>query len=226
MNQGGSRMQWLRFGAFCVTAAVTFVVIVVQFGNWEVKRLRGEVEQLEKERGKLVEYVQRLGASRRVAQVEVLKQQPNSSGQIVSTLQWQELGEGPVLGRPQTIDAIGKLVYFEALVLKFTAQHVAEGDPERGVSLALFRRIFGDQQAPETAVELDRTARPTSQPGAEHEKYWQKFWEFVDQPKLAEQYGVRVAQIEAPAIPARPGDVWEVELDAAGGLNLKKLATR
>lgn len=223
MHQGGSAMQWLRFGGFCALAAGAFVFIVVQFGNWEVRRLRGEVEQLEKERTKLVEYVQRLGASRRVAQVEVLKQGPNEHGQFISTLQFQELGDGEMLGKPLTIEAAGKLVYFEALVLKFSTQHVAEGDPERGASLALFRRIFGDQQAPETARELDRTARPTTQPEPNQDKYWSKFWEFVAQPTLAQQYGVRVAQIEAPAVPVKTGEVWEVALDAAGGLNLRKL---
>lgn len=218
-------MPWVRFGAFCVTAAVAFVLMVVQFGNWEVRRLRNEMQLLEQERNKLTEYVTRLAASHRVAQVEVLKQASDAAGQTITTVQWQEVGDGALLAQPQTFDVRGKQVYFEAFVLKFAVHHIAEGDPERGVSLALFRRVFGDQQSPETGPEIDRH-RSLNTPGIEHEKYWKRFWEFVDQPKLAEQFGVRVAQVEAPAVVARTGDVWEVALDSIGGLNLRKIATR
>ena len=55
------------------------------------------------------------------------------------------------------------------------------------------------------------------------QRLWDRFWDLVDDPQLAEQYGVRVAQCEAPAVPLRPGQVWQVTLDAPGGLNLKKL---
>jgi hypothetical protein len=45
--------------------------------------------------------------------------------------------------------------------------------------------------------------------------------DLVEEPSLAAKYGIRVAQIEAPAVPIRQGQLWEVTLDAAGGLNLK-----
>jgi len=56
-----------------------------------------------------------------------------------------------------------------------------------------------------------------------HGELWKKFWRMADDPKLAAQYGVRIAQCEAPSVGVRPGQTWEVTLDAAGGMNLRKI---
>ena len=48
-----------------------------------------------------------------------------------------------------------------------------------------------------------------------------RFWELVESRVLAAEYGIRVAQCEAPAVRMKTGQVWEVTLDAPGGLNLK-----
>jgi hypothetical protein len=192
--------------------------------------LQQEVNRLEQERQRLLDYAARLSASRRVAQVEVLRQRQDEDHHTVSTLVWQEIGPDGTLGRPVAVEAVGTLVYFEALVIKFAHQHVQEGDPERGTSLAMFRRIFGDQQAPESAPELDRAARPPindpSQSASLQAELWARFWEMIDRPELAARYGVRIVQCEAPAVPLQAGQVWELTLDAAGGLNLKKIGTR
>ena len=41
--------------------------------------------------------------------------------------------------------------------------------------------------------------------------------------ELAATFGVRVAQCEAPAVAVKPGQAWEVTLDAAGGVNIKRI---
>jgi len=208
-----------------VIATATFTA--VRFGGIEARRLRAEVDELEQEKQRLREYAQRLGASRRVAQVDVVKQRVDRQGRTVSTLLWQEIGAAGTLGKPLAVEAVGDLVYFESLVIKFEPYYVGEGDAERGTSLALFRRIFGDCQAPESVPELDRSARPPLDisPGsaALHDRLWRRFWDMVDDPRVAAEYGVRVAQCEAPAAPLHAGQVWEVVLDAAGGLNLRRI---
>lgn len=200
---------------------------VVHFGNFEARRLRQRAEQLEREKTQLVEYAQRLSASRRVAQVSVLKQEPDDSGRPKTTILWQEMSTQGTIARPQTLEVSGTLVYFEALVLKFSHHHVGEGDISRGTSLALFRRIFGDHQAPQSGPQLDQSNRPpdTEGKGNEelHARLWQRFWDFVENRQLADEYGVRIAQVEAPAVPLRVGQNWEVSLDAAGGLNIRKI---
>lgn len=111
------------------------------------------------------------------------------------------------------------------MVIKFDHRHVGEGDPERGTSLALFRRIFGDRQAPSSVPTLS-TLSPVHAdegPSSPEEYLWARFWSLVSDPVMAEQYGIRVAQCEAIAAPLQPDETWEVLLDAAGGVNLKKM---
>ena len=223
-------MKWLNFtiGSILLVAAAVFTA--VKFGSHEIQQLQIKVDQLEQERQRLVDFAHRLSAERRVAQVDVLRQRMDQHGHTVSTLVWQEIGTDGTLGKPVAVEVVGELVYFEALVIKFAHNYVREGDPERGASLAMFRRIFGDQQVPESAPELDRTTRPpigtsTESPSFQDE-LWARFWEMIDDPQLAARYGVRVAQCEAPAVPLRGGQIWEVALDAAGGLNLRMLGVR
>lgn len=220
-------MKWIKFTFACVAVVAVATFTAVRFGGIEARQLRAEVDQLEQERQQLLDYAQRLGASRRVAQVDVVRQRVNDRGQIVSTLLFQEIGPDGTLGKPLAVETIGALVYFESLVIKFEARFVGEADPQRGTSLAMFRRIFGECQTPDLVPELDRRARPLlgqmDGAGSLHAELWQRFWELVDNPQLAEQYGVRVAQCEAPAVPLHAGQVWELTLDAAGGLNLRRI---
>ncbi len=221
-------MKWVKFTLGCSFIVAVGVLTAVKFGSFEVRALEQKVRALEAERQQLVDYASRLSASRRVAQVEVLDQHPDERGRTVNVLRWQEIGPDGILGQPLTVQATGRLVYFEALVIKFAFQHVQEADPARGVSLALFRRIFGDAEAAESVPELDRSARPPRRHATEEpngpEELWGRFWEMVDHPEVAQRYGVRVVQCEAPAVPVRTGQVWEVAVDAAGGVNLRKLS--
>jgi hypothetical protein len=218
-------MKWLKFSLGCALLIATATFTAVRFGGLEARRLRSEVGRLEQERLRLVEYAGRLSVSRRVAQIDVVRQRVNAQGDTVSTLLWQEIGRDGRLGRPLALEAVGELVYFESLVIKFEPRFVGEADPQRGTSLAMFRRVFGDCQAPDSVPELDREAGPSLDGDRPfHAELWQRFWELVDDPQLAGEYGVRVAQCEAPAAPLRAGQVWELALDAAGGLNLRLIA--
>lgn len=229
-------MKWLRFvfGSVVVVAAAVFTA--VQLGDWEVRRLNRQNEELQREKATLLEFARRLSASRRVAQVTVNEQRQTPEG-VVNALTWQEIGLDGAIGAPLNIQTRGGLVYFEALVIKFNVTPPAgppaqpSAETEAPTSLALFRRVFGDGQSPASVAELDRAARPpmrATQDAAAEGKLWSRFWEMVDDPRVADRFGVRVAQIEAPAVPVKAGQVWEVTLDAAGGLNVRKMreATR
>lgn len=210
-----------------MVALATFTA--VRFGGVETKRLRAEVNVLEDEKRRLVDYADRLAASRRVAQVDVIRQRTDDRGRTINTLMWQEIGSDGALGKPIALETIGDLVYFDALVIKFERRLVGEGDPQRGVSLAMFRRIFGEGQSPDSAPEIGRDARPPSamslESAAFQDEIWGRFWEIADDPRVASHYGVRVAQCEAPGARLKSGQIWEVSLDAAGGLNIRKLTT-
>lgn len=195
---------------------------ISSYSGREVRELRDRVQELEKERTQLVEFAERLTASRRVAQADVLDRRSDESGRAITTLRWQEIGEGGALAAPQTIEVLGTSAYFEAMVIKFEFQHVREGDAGRGASLAVFRRIFGELEPPEAGDALP----PPVEANTADAEMWRRFWEIVNDPKLAAKYGVRTAQCEAPSVPLAPGQTWEVTLDAAGGLNVRKIGQR
>lgn len=196
----------------------------------EARRLQAENDQLKAERDRLEDYAKRLAASRRVAQLTVTGQSRGDDGKTRTRLLWQEIGDADVRGAPHEIEVTGSQVYIEALVLKFDLRLVAEGDAARGTSLAMFRRAFGDEQASETGPDLDRARpprlleHPDAAAAATAAELWGKFWQLVDDPAQARRLGVRIAQCEAPSALMKPGQVWEVCLDAAGGLNLRKIA--
>jgi len=198
--------------------------------SWDVRRLTAQVAELEEQREQLRTFISRLKASRRVAQADVLQQYADERGRQVSVIRWNQIGLDGTLEEPQTIEALGRLVYFEAALIKFDQDSVGAGDAEKGTSLALFRRIFGEDQAASSSSNLEQSIKPPSPSGAPssdfEQKLWLKFWEMMEDPQLQEQFGVRVAQVEAPAVVLKVGQVWEVALDAAGGLNLRLIVQR
>jgi hypothetical protein len=205
-------------------------LLIVWVRSQEVRKLAAQVSQLQRDREKLVEYARRLSASRRVAQADVVDQMTDAQGRTVSAILWHEIEADGVLSEPQSIEVVGDQVYFEAAVIKFDYQQVGEGDAQRGASLAVFRRVFGEHQPATSAAELNHSLskrlQSTSAQTDFDARLWSLFWKMMEDPPLAEEYGVRVAQCEAPAVRVKAGQVWEVTLDAAGGLNLRLIRER
>jgi hypothetical protein len=223
----------IRAGKFIFAASLPVVGAGLMFTtlrSWDIRKLTAQVAELEEQREQLRTFISRLKASRRVAQADVLQHYLDERGRPVSVIRWNQIGLDGTLEEPQTIEAVGRLVYFEAAVIKFDQDAVGQGDPEKSTSLALFRRIFGEDQAASSTGNLEQRTNPPTpdgQPPREFEqKLWALFWELMDNPRLQDQYGVRVAQVEAPAVMLKAGQVWEVSLDAAGGINLRLIAQR
>lgn len=219
-----------RFGLLTGLGVVAALVLAERLHIFEVRRLTQQVNQLEEDKRALREYAERLTASRRAAQVNVVDQFRDPSGHTISTLLWQEIGPDGLLGTPQELIVVGELVYFEAAVIKFKHEQIAQGDPAKSVSLVLFRRVFGDRQISAAVPQFGPSVRPPSAligadatDGPDEARLWALFWQMMEDPAVADRYDVRVAQVEAPAAPLRAGELWEVSLDAAGGLNLRKI---
>ncbi len=223
-------MRSLRFVTGAVVVTATAVLIPVYLRTLEVRRLAAQVDALEQQRQELRDYVRRLSATRRVAQIDVIDQHSDQRGQAVSAIVWHEIGRDGVLSDPQTVEVVGDLMYVEAAVIKFDHDAVAKAEPEKGGSVAMFRRIFGDRQIAALVPDLSQASQPAAGGEASGEPFetrlWDLFWRLMGDPKLAEHYGVRVAQCEAPAVRIKSGQIWEVTLDAAGGLNLRLIGER
>ena len=213
-------------------ASFAFLALLVAGGlyaYYATTEQRREVEQRDKKIAEQRAAIERLTRNRRVAQAIVVSRWTDAkTGKVFSRVRFVEIDAD---GKPlKTTEGVveGESVYFDALVLKFDGEKVAAGDPLKGRSVLLFRRMFGDRQKPVDGVSLDETDEqgvPRAYRGREaitaaERELWAMFWRFAEDPKVAAAEGVRVAQGEAPYTRLEEGKLYELTLDDAGGLNV------
>jgi len=126
---------------------------------------------------------------------------------------------------------LGEELYIDALVVQFERDLVEAGDGLKGHSMLLFRRAFGDRQAPadgpllyttgQAALDVPELFQVDPQPSEFERELWQRFWRYADDREAASKAGVRLAQGEAPHVRARLGQTYALTLRAAGGLEIK-----
>jgi hypothetical protein len=184
------------------------------------------LQEAEAKNAQLQQFVDRLGAERRVANV-IVTDSTTTNGVPQTTLLFVEYtATGRELPAKRfTID--GNKAHIDALVVKFDRDFVKEKDPLKGHSVVLFHRIFGDMQKPTDGLRIDE---PGSIPmvyqdadpkvSAFEQDLWAKFWQLTTDPKLREEKGVRVANAESVWGPFEPDRLYTITLEAAGGLNM------
>lgn len=177
---------------------------------------------------RLSEALTRLESEHRVAEVVVVEQSPGPRGRLKTRLRFSEIrGKTPL--PPRQFEIEGDVAYFDALVLKFERGFVREGDPLRGRSLHLFRRAFGEFQEPDKGFPLDPAApegvplsyRASDSVSAFERDLWRDFWDVALHPEKAHARGVRVAHGEAIYTKLRPGRLYRLTIESAGGLSLQ-----
>jgi hypothetical protein len=208
----------------------------------EIESLNTEVEQQKKEILALNEDIEAkireieqlnvamglLKVDHRVAQIDVLSQEGSAQDDnLVTTVGFVELSpEGKPLEEPRVFKIQGDVIYISSLVVKFTDKHVELGDPLRSTSVCLFQKIFGESQEPRDGFSLDPEG---SQPAAYRtggkmsdfeQEIWSRFWDYANDPVLAEKYGVRAAHGEAPFQKVVPGKRYKLQLRSSGGLTI------
>lgn len=226
------------------TVSLTAVLGAVVLGGlffWQSReeaRLRAELSQLEAKLAQEIAardaMIARLSRSHRKARLEVLSQETGPSGfvsardgtRIVSTtVRFIELDdEGNELGR-RDFTVPGDTIFVDAWTARFPKNVVAEGNPLRDQTLVLFRRIFSDRMSPSQGFPIDTPGSvPDGYAGSEkarlEQAVWNGFWKIASDPDVARRNGVAVAQGEAVYKPMRPGETYDVMVDAAAGLSV------
>jgi len=196
----------------------------------EERRLREEIARVEAEMARQVEVreemIDRLGRQRRRALVEVVAQEPTPDGEgVLTELRFVELDEqGRELGRRE-YSVPGDVVFIDGWTARFRAEQVAEGDPMRGSTIVLLRRIYSDLMRPADGLPIDTPGGvPDGYAASEVSRFeqsiWRNFWRLASDRDAAAAQGVRVAQGEAVYKRVAPGETYELLVEAAGGMTL------
>ena len=175
----------------------------------------------------LQQVVRHLQAERRVADVIVTDQRVVDGVQKTTLLfvEYARDGTTPLPAKRFTID--GNVAHIDALVVKFDRGFVEENDSLRGRSLALFTRLYGENQPPEKAHRIDspnevpEVYRGDGPQVSDFERQlWSNFWRLTDDEAYRQKNGVRVAQGEGVWVPFQPDRLYTLTLESDGGLNI------
>lgn len=150
-----------------------------------------------------------------------------SSGQPFSLVEFVELNdEGAPLDTPREFRVRGDLVYIDNWIVKFEDKYVESADIERGTSLILFHRIFGDKQQPADGFPLDEQGtRPKAYASGGkmtdlEKKIWGDFWNIANDEKMAHEMGIRAAHGGAVSMKVQKGKTYRVIMRSTGDLSI------
>src|SRR5208283_2594250 len=114
------------------------------------------IVRLEQEKQRLEAYLKILKHIDRRARVEVLRQTRDQQGKLQTTIRFTEIdAAGKPIGVSRELTLPGQEFYFDTLVIKFDDHFIEQGDPLKGQSLMLFRRIFSSTMRPEDGIVID-----------------------------------------------------------------------
>jgi len=194
----------------------------------EVAALQIDLQEKEEQIQKLDTSLRLLKVTQRVARLSVIDQGPDSdTGEIYSQVEFVELDEGgTAIGKPKRFRIKGDVVYIDTWIVKFEDRYIEQADIQRSTSLVLFRRLFGQFQTPEMGETLDEVnERPQiyATGGVEtpfEKRIWKDFWTISNDPKMANELGIRAAHGDAPSQKLKKGMVYKILLRASDGLSI------
>lgn len=206
-----------------------------KLNNEELVLQRLRIEELEKHQEQLEHQIYFLKERQRVAQIEVLEQfhDPESKSGKRTKLRFWEIGEdGEAVGEQHEITVDGDVVYVDAQVIKFDPEFLEENNLEQGSSLLMFRRLFGEYQAPSDGYALDQVNRVPPAFSIEdsrgnlsgedfHAELWRNFWQYANRPEVMRRMGVHAMHGEAPYIQLAPAGRYQIQLRTTDGLTIR-----
>lgn len=230
---GGGVAAWVAYEAFDFRGRTTRELeqknkkIAEQ--SQRIDALGKDVAAKQRQIEKLDLAIRLLKVDRRVAELSVRRQwnAPDTNKQMTEAQFTEVDTAGHPLTSPRVFTVEGDTVYIDAWVVKYADPLVEAGDPLRGASICLFRRVFGEKQEPSKGFPLDAVGRRPAAygtpdaPSQFEKEIWANFWELAENPELAKRKGVRAAHGEAPYVRLRPGKLYRVVLRASGGLTIE-----
>jgi hypothetical protein len=186
-----------------------------------------KVEKLQDEKRQLEQVVTRLEHEKRVADVLVSRQETNDQGVLETTLLFVEYDKAGNALPAKSFTIEGNTAHIDAMVIKFDHDFVAQSDPLRGHSLALFTKIYGDRQAPAEAAMIDPPGKiPDIYRGADpvvsqfELDLWKDFWKLYEDENYRKAKGVRALGGHGVWGPFLPDKLYTITIESDGGLNM------
>lgn len=191
----------------------------------QIEQITEELLQKQREIARLDTALRLHKMERRLAQLSVLDVETDpESGKTFSTIGFLEMNDaGEPIGPMREFQLEGDVVYVDYRVVKFDDAYVEQADLERGTTICLFNRIFGEYQRPSEGFTLDE---PGSRPGSYarggavsefEQQIWDDFWTIANDPRRAEQLGIRALHGDAVSIKVQAGNSYRITVRAAGG---------
>jgi hypothetical protein len=186
-----------------------------------------QIEKLQDEKRQLEQVVTRLSTEKRVADILVSRQEKDATGKLQTTLLFVEYDKqgNPLPGKSFTIE--GNTAHIDAMVVKFDRGLVAQDDPIRGHSIALFTKIYGENQTPAQAMMIDTPGkipdiyRGTDPRISEFEmSLWTDFWKLYEDESYRKSKGVRALGGHGVWGPFQSDRLYSITIESDGGLNM------
>lgn len=212
----------LRLGTALSLAVIATVLV---FWWRQASATERQVAVLRQQKQELEQVVTRLSTEARVADV-IVTDQKTENDRTKTQLLFVEYDRAGKPMEPREFWVAGKQVHVDAEVIEFEQDYVMKGDPLRGHAVALFTRLYGDQQAPETASPIDTPGdipkfyRNGDTPASAFEAgLWKQFWQLESDAALQQKSGVKVAVGKGVWGPFEPGKLYTITLGADGNLS-------
>jgi hypothetical protein len=157
---------------------------------------------------------------------EVGASRPN----VITKIEFVDINDqGQPIGKPKTFDIKGDMIYVDYLTVNFEDKYIEKSAIDRGTSIALFQRIFGEHQEPAKGFQLDTVGtRPTAyargtQMSDFEKKIWDDFWLIANDNNRAKELGIDAMQGKAVAIRAQSGKSYEIKLRSTGDITIRPI---
>lgn len=181
------------------------------------------IHKLFTENHRLSKAIHNLTQEQQIGYAVVESQTRDQSGNSVNTVRFVQtaLDNPKVIVSEKSYTLSSEVVYFDALVVKFTDDFVKDGK-ER--ALYLWRRIYGEKTPP---IEGQSIENPSSFPKRYDSitqslnfknkfLFWNAIWELANDTQRLSSYGITAVYGNAVYIRMRPGKVYLFKISPTG----------
>ena len=218
--------KWIRIStklAVLLTAGILGVAFYYSTAN---------IHQLLTENYRLNKAIHNLTQEEQIGYAVLESQTRDPSGRVINTVRFvQTAPDNPkVVVSEQLFTIPSKVVYFDALIVKFNDDFVKDGK-ER--ALYLWRRIYGEKTPPIEGQLIET-------PGTSPERYdsitrslrfknkqvfWDAIWDLANNTKRLSEYGITAVFGNAVYIRPKPGKVYLFKISPTGQIYPETIST-